>query len=305
MDCPPRIASSSHAARDSRRVGAALAIAVASISFAAIFFRKAAPTHPLTSAGLRLAIAAALVSPLTIAAWRQARLSPRERRAAILAGFLYAVHFGAWVASLGYTTVAASVTLVTATPLLVAVVSLATGRDRPGRQLWTAIAVSTAGIAVIAYGSSASGPAPRLALLGNALALLGAAGMAGYLLVVRRLGEQLDAWSFTGIATAVGAVLLLGASVAIGVSPLPASGEAFAYLVLAALVPQIIGHTSLTWALRHARPTMVGIATVGEPAGATALGWLWLGEVVPPVVAIGCVFTLIGVVLATRRGAGA
>ena len=48
--------------RDARLVPLALAGAIVSISFAAIFFRLAAPTHPMIVAGTRLAIASALLS---------------------------------------------------------------------------------------------------------------------------------------------------------------------------------------------------------------------------------------------------
>jgi len=59
----------------------------------------------------------------------------------------------------------------------------------------------------------------------------------------------------------------------------------------------------LTWALRHTLPTTVGLATLGEPVGATTLAWLWLGEAIAPWTAAGCGLTLLGVGLAlSRRG---
>jgi drug/metabolite transporter (DMT)-like permease len=122
--------------------------------------------------------------------------------------------------------------------------------------------------------------------------------MAAYLVLGRSLGKQMDVWAFSGIATGVGAALLLGSAVVLGVSPVPPSLGAFGYLVLAALVPQLIGHSLLTWSLRHARPTVVGISTVGEPVGSTLLGLFWLGEQVPWVVALGCAVTLGAVVVA-------
>ena len=283
-----------------RLVPAALLVAVAAISFAAIFFRLASPTPTLVSAGVRLLFAALLLAPWTVAGLRSGRLAGPVGRAAVLGGLLYALHFGAWVASLERTTIAASVTLVTATPLLLAVHGLATGRDRPSRRLLLALGVAAVGVAILGGNDLGHGPD---ALVGDALALLGCAAMAGYLLVVRRLGPSLDVLGFAGVATAVGSVTLLGAAAAGGAPPWPASTSAAGWLLLSALVPQMVGHNLLTWALRHAKPTVVGMATVGEPVGASVLGFLVLGEVVGPAAALGCAVTLGAVLLALRSTA--
>jgi drug/metabolite transporter (DMT)-like permease len=276
-----------------------LIVAVAAISFAAIFFRGAAPTSPLATAGWRLAFAAILLTPWIYRVHRAGRLPSRVWGWGVVAGLAYAVHFGAWVASLELTRVAASVTLVTASPLLLAIVGALSGRDRPSRRLWLALGVAAAGMLIVGWRDLF--PTDHLtpdALLGDALALLGAVAIAGYLLVVRRLGDQLDALAFTGIAAGVGAVTLLATALVTGTGALPATWEATGFIALAALIPQLIGHTTLTWALRHVSPTMVGIATLGEPVGATALAWWLLDESVDAVTIVGCAVVLAGVALA-------
>ena len=268
------------------------------ISFAAIFFRKAFPTHPMVAAGIRLAIAAAILLPIAARRYRAGLVTPRVLRTAAVGGLLYGIHFGTWVTSLSLTSVAASVTLVTATPLMLAVVALYTGKDRPDRRLWVALSLALVGVLVIGGADlSVSGDA----LLGDALALAGAAAMAAYLILGRRLGDELDVWSFSAVATAVGAVSMLVPAAAMGISLVPSSDEALFYLLLAALIPQLIGHTLLTWSLRYATPTAVGIATVGEPIGSTALGYVWLGEAVSAQTLVGCGITLAAVLIAVTR----
>ncbi len=108
--------SSSEAAATRRLLIPGLFVAVTAVSFAAIFFRKASPTHPLVAAGLRLAFASVLLSPWLLSAWRRGTLTRTVLLHGSVAGLFYGVHFGAWVSSLTLTSVAASVTLVTATP---------------------------------------------------------------------------------------------------------------------------------------------------------------------------------------------
>lgn len=285
---------------DRRKVNLALIVAVVAIAFAAIFFRETTPTHPFVAAGWRLALAAVLLTPALVGAVRRGAIDGRVLRAGGLAGLCYGVHFGAWVSSLGMTSVAASVTLVTATPLLLGLMGLMTGRDRPTRRLWSALCLAAVGIVIIASGHGADS---EHGVTGDALALLGAAAMAGYLLVARSVGAALPVWAFMCIATGVGGALLLGAAWLGGISLAPSSARAAAFIVAATLLPQLVGHVALTWALRHAKPTLVGLATVGEPAAASLLAWLWLGEAVSARVAVGCALTVAAVVLALRRPA--
>ena len=283
--------------RDARLVPLALAGAIVSISFAAIFFRLAAPTHPMIVAGTRLAIASALLCPFVIRAQRAGRLPRRVLTRALACGLLYGVHFGTWVSSLTMTSVASSVTLVTATPLLLALLSFATGRDHPERRHWISIGLAVLGLSLIGWADlSFSGDA----LLGDGLALTGAAAMAFYLLLVRGLGDDLDVLAFGSVATGVGAVSLFSTAALVGVPIAWASPASLGWIALSALIPQLIGHNLLTWSLRHAKPTAVGIATVGEPVGATFLAWIWLDERLGPVVATGCAITLAAVLLSVR-----
>ncbi|MEZ4337721.1 MAG: DMT family transporter [Sandaracinaceae bacterium] len=281
----------------SRAVPLALAVAVASISFAAIFFKNAAPTHPLVVSGTRLAIAAAVLALPLLRAVRAGRIDGRIFRAGVVCGVLYGIHFGTWVTSLSMTSVASSVTLVTATPLLLAGLALATGRDRPEARHWASIGLALVGLTAIGWADLSLS---REALLGDALALGGAAAMAGYLQIVRGLGKDLDVLAFGGLATSFGAISLFGAALITGVPIAFASTASLGWTALAALIPQLVGHNLLTWSLRHATPTAVGIATVGEPVGATLLAWLWLDETVGGLILAGCAITLSAVFIALR-----
>ena len=217
-------------------------------------------------------------------------------RAGALAGVCYAVHFGAWVWSLNLTSVAASVTLVTATPIMLGLLGWISGQDAPGVHLWAALSLAVLGVFLIGF--DASGPS-ETSWVGDALALLGAAGMAGYLLVGRGCGPG-TALPLITVAATVGACLLLGTALIVGIPIETASSTSLFWIVMAALIPQLIGHTCLTMALEDASPTSVAMSTVAEPVGAATLAWFFLAESVSAIVVCGCICTLLAVLISLR-----
>src|SRR5699024_8313418 len=104
------------------------------------------------------------------------------------------------------------------------------------------VLLAVAGAATIGFGDLAGGARP---LLGDALALIGAVAAAGYLLlgrVVQRSGVGLDAYA--GSAYAVAALALLPLPLLLG-APYLFPPATFGWILLLALVPQLIGHTGI------------------------------------------------------------
>ncbi len=79
------------------------------------------------------------------------------------------------------------------------------------------------------------------------------------------------------------------------------STNTYIMLVLLAIVPQLIGHSCLNVALRLIPVTFVSIAILGEPIGATLLGYFLLGETPTASELIGGFLILIGVFAVLRR----
>ncbi len=163
----------------------ALAAGVVAVSFAAVFIRLA-EAPPLVIAAYRMCLAALILLPLAATRARAEirRLTRREVLLVLLAGGFLALHFGLWITSLSYTSVATSVVLVTINPVFVALLSRCLFGERLARQTIAGIVICFLGAAVIAYQSWEAGGE---AVLGGALSLAGALAAAGYLLAGRRL----------------------------------------------------------------------------------------------------------------------
>jgi drug/metabolite transporter (DMT)-like permease len=272
-----------------------LAVALCGVSFGSIFVRLAA-APPLAIALWRMTLATAAVLPAGAASGQlRSRSGVTPVALAAVAGGLLALHFGTWITSLQFTSVASSVLLVNTAPVFVAVLLWAAGR-RPAARTWLAVALALAGAAIIAAG----GLQDRGSLLGNLLALGGAVAMAGYLLLAREAQRSLAYLSYVSIAYASAAAALWVAVLFSGTrwSGFPPG----TWLVLAAMavVSQLIGHGGYNWSLRHLQPAFVAIALTGEPVLASLLAWWLLGEPVTARTAAGGILVLAAIAVAAR-----
>ncbi|MDZ7707222.1 MAG: DMT family transporter [Trueperaceae bacterium] len=278
------------------RLALVLSAAVLAISMAAIFTRLADAPGGVVALW-RMVIATLLIAPAGLRGLRRAPPSAAALRPALFAGVLLGVHFATWLSSLAYTTVAASVTLVTTVPIWVALLAWI-GGTRPTRGVLIGLALALTGGAAIGFGDLHGGSAP---LLGDALALLGAWSVSGYFLLGRRAQRAgLSTSAYAGVAYATAAVVLLPLPALLGVPYVAWPAETWLWIAAMALAPQLIGHGGLNWANRHLDPTLVATVTLLEPIGAGLLALLLFAEVPGPGVLAGAPVLLIGVALVVR-----
>ncbi len=294
-----------------------LALGIALASTAAILIEIGHDRYGLATIVLaagRLGVATLVLSGV-VAAWPASRraLSEASRRdvvLALLAGWLLAVHFATWFASLAYTSVASSVTLVSTSPMFVALGAAWVLKERLPRIAVLGMLLAVAGSAGISLadaglGADAGEPGAsreRQPLLGNALALAGAVAMAGYLLVGRHVRQRLSLVPYIWLTYASAAVVLLLWSLAAGEGAAWTRIPAVAWWIVLglALGPQLVGHTSLNWAVRHLPATVVAVAVLGEPIGSALLAWWLLGQPVTPLQGCSALVLLTGIGLVSR-----
>lgn len=276
-----------------------IGLGVTTVSTAAILIRLAqAEMHSLVVAAWRLVLAACILAPLAIVMRRSElrALTRREWGYAASAGLLLALHFATWVTSLAYTSVAASVVLVTTNPLFVGLASHLLLRERLSRGMLLALLISAAGSLLIGWGDL-EGTAHRL--WGDLLALAGAVAAAGYFLIGRRLRARLSLLAYVFPVYGTAALLLAVLVLLSGLPVLPRSSWTWLWLVFLALGPQILGHSSLNWALRYLSATYVTLAILLEPVGSTLLAWWLLDEPPSHWVALGGGLILVGIAVAS------
>jgi len=304
-------------------VAAWMAVGIAAISTSPILVRVAA-LPALALAFWRCFAGAALLAPF---ARRWAGGERAEMTRLLAAGVFLAVHLALWNASLALTSVAASTMLVSCSPLFVGLGGRLLG-EAPSRRAWLGIAVAVAGAAVIGLGDAGGGqpggprstgappwgspdpsdcptgappwgsPDPSGALLGDVLAFAGSAALAGYLLLGRAARRRLPVTTYAASVYGVAAAVLLPACLLTGAAL--GGYRAGSWLALAAVVagPQLLGHTVFNGLLARVSATVVAVAILAEPVGATALAWLLLDELPAAAFWLGAPLVLAGVWLA-------
>ncbi len=281
------------------RAGVVLPIGLVAMSFASIFIRLC-EAPPLVIAAYRLTLATLilllLALPKTIRESR--RLSRREILPSLAAGLFLCFHFAFWITSLRYTSVASSVIFVTTNPIFVAIASSFLLRERISSILILSILVAVVGGIIIGWGDLGKG---QDQLYGDFLSLLGAVMATGYLLVGRRVRQKVSLTTYITLVYGVAAFFLILLVLFKGDPLFGYAPKDYLLFLLLAVGPQLIGHSSLNWALRFFSATLVAVFILGEPLGAAILAYFILGENPGLSLIWGGALVLAGIYLSSRE----
>ncbi|HKG22626.1 MAG TPA: DMT family transporter [Blastocatellia bacterium] len=284
----------------SLKVMTAMGFAVLALAFSSVFITKLERAHvpPLAIAFYRMAIATGLLLPLALAFKKReiSLLSRKDLALLLLGGLCLAVHFGAWITSLKYIPIATSVVLVNSHPLFVVLASYLFLGERPSRIHLIGTMTGLAGMLIIGREGLSD---VRLALVGDALAILGALAVVGYFIIGRKVRARVSLLGYAAPLYAACSVFLLMWAKATGTRLHPFGAAEWLYFAALAVVPTILGHTVFNWAIRHVRPSTISLAFLGEPVVASILAFFFFDQRPPLSTFVGGAFVLAGVYLTT------
>lgn len=283
-----------------RRIGVLLVVGVAAVSTSAVLVRLA-DAPGLAVAFYRCLFASVVLVPWAV--WRHraalAGLTTRQRWLLAASGLALAGHFASWIPAIGLTSVAASVVLVQTSPIWVVILGRLIG-ERASRGAVLGILVALAGTAIIVSGDLGGGTD---VLLGDLLALAGALFAAIYFLLGRTVRRAVPVVPYTAAVYSVAAAVLAVLMLVVGTPFGGYSGEQWTLFVLMTLGPQFLGHTVFNLLLGYVSATIVSVALLAEPVGATLLAIVFLDEVPGAVTVAGGLVVLFGIYLAIRAEA--
>lgn len=278
-----------------------IALGVLAVSLASILIKLAqAEGMPSTLiAAARLTIASLVLAPLTWGRYRN-EIQSLKRNQFILAassGLFLAIHFATWVKSFEYTSVLVGVVLVNTNPLWAAILEVIFLRARLGRWVVIGLIVGILGSIIVAL--PAGGNLQFEANAGSILALVGAFAVAVYFVIGRNLRATLSLISYIWLVYSCAAVFLIILVIITGTPIFGFSPKGYFLLLATGLIPQLLGHSSLNFALRYFPASYVGIAAQLEPVLSAIVAFLLFTEIPTGIQIIGSIVILSGVVLAS------
>lgn len=228
-------------------------------------------------------------------------LTPAGIRWTVLAGAAFAVHQVLFMTALRATSVVDVTLMNTLAPVIVAVLAVSLFGERPGLafRLWSVLAIAGAGIVALA---GSTGPQ------GNPLGMaLGAGNVVFYSLFFvwsKRARDHIDTLPFVAGMTAVAAVVV-SAFVLVTAADVGSATPRDLWLCLAvAIGPGLIGHFSVTWAVKWVPANIPPIIMLSIPLFSGFLAWLVLGQGTTWLKLAGGLVTLVGVAGAIRSQSG-
>ena len=267
----------------------------------AVFFFSTSPVLIRWAAGSlsayeitfgRMLSAAVLV--LGLALFRREAL-PRSGEWLLFAAFglIAALHFGFYIGSLSYTSIAHSLSIVYTAPIFVALFSWLFLGEGLSRRRWLGTVVAVLGVAVLA------GFEPKLSsrmLFGDLLALGSAICFGLYSVAGRSQRNRYSLLAYAGLVYAIAALWLLPAA-AVNFTPDGYTLKAVLSVLALGLLPLALGHTLYNAALRRTNATSVNLIATQEVTGGIILGALLLQEIPSLNSLIGAAITLAGIVI--------
>jgi len=270
----------------------ALAAGILALSFSAMFVRWANAPGPIT--GLyRVFLSSLLLTPFFLRDYQKQRNINRSNFIfPMLAGLFTAGDFALWNTSVHYTTAANATLLGNTAPLWVALGAWLLFRKKLDGRFWLGLGLALAGATLILGTDFLLHP--RLGI-GDLMAIGTGMFYGGYFLSTqcsRKYFNPLTHLWLMGVSASFG---LLVINLALG-NPIGGySTQSWLVFFLTAIVSQLIGYFSMTYALGHLPAAVVSPTMIGQPIVTAILAIPLLGEIPTALQVVGGVIALAGI----------
>lgn len=283
-----------------------LLLAVGAFSAAPILVRYAQGSgipSTMIAAG-RLLIASLVLLPFTLSRYASdlRGLTKRQIILLVTSGFFLAMHFWAWTSSLEYTSVLLSTIFGTSSPLWVALLEWFILREKLSRPVLIGLGVALVGGVMIGFAGSLNADSLTLTsrgdFIGGFLALIGAVAVGIHYVIGRSVRQSLPALPYIWTVNTAAALILSLVVLIEGHTITDYAPIGYLWVLGVALIPQLIGHSSLNYAFGYLPATLVSMVTLTEPIGSAILAFFLFSEIPLPLQIIGSAVVLMGIMLA-------
>jgi drug/metabolite transporter (DMT)-like permease len=275
----------------------ALAIGIIALSLSAMFVRWANAPGPITGF-YRVSIATLLFFPFFVQ--QQKSLPPLKTQwlwFPLLAGLFTALDFATWNTSVQYTTAAKATLLGNTAPLWVALIALFFLREKLSSWFWIGLVLSLIGATLVMGTEFLSDFTINI---GDALASTAAIFYALYQLITQRGRKFLDPFRYAWLAGLSAAIFLFLINFVLGNSFTGYTQNTWLIFFATAIISQMIGYLSISYALGHLPASIVSPTLIGQPILTTILAIPLLNEMPTPIQWLGGAVALTGIYIVNQ-----
>lgn len=204
------------------------------------------------------------------------------------------LHFITWIAAVQSTTVANAAILFATNPIFTSIGAIFFFKERFTKRAIIALILGLSGTIIISHNDFSLNSAN---LSGDLLALVCAIFYTTYSLIGKKLLRTLDTSAYVASIYLIAAVLGLIFMAFSGISYTGYTDRTWLCFILMALIPTMMGHSNINYALKYLKASTVSIATLAEVPIAALVAALAWGEAITWVICVGFVLVTTAVII--------
>ncbi|GAB1472457.1 DMT family transporter [Chloroflexota bacterium] len=275
----------------------ALIVGIISLSMSAMFVRWAEAPGTITGF-YRLLISTILMIPLFLREQKQReKLDPKLLIFPILGGMFTAFDFSFWNSSVKFTSAANATLLGNTAPIWVAFFAYFFLREKLRRSFWVGLILAMMGAALVMGMDFLIHPTLGI---GDLMACTAALFYASYQLITQRGRTHIDAFRYIWLVGVSATLFIFIINLVLGNSFTGYSTQTWSIFFVTAIVSQMIGYLSISYALGYLPAYIVAPTLVGQPILTALLAIPLLKEIPMPIQWLGGAIALAGIYIVNQ-----
>tara|TARA_Y100000994_G_scaffold249246_1_gene259897 strand:+ start:1629 stop:2486 length:858 start_codon:yes stop_codon:yes gene_type:complete len=221
----------------------------------------------------------------------------KNRNKIICAGVLLGFHFALFFEAIKITSISNATFLGTLAPFFTLILEIYFLKRKFSRTVLIGLIITFLGsLIILVYNFDLS----TSFTLGNIYAILCSICLAIAFIIAEKVRENENTIVYTRTLYLSAAITLFFISFFANKTLIISNYSDFFWLLFLGLVPTIVGHNSIYYAIKYVSPTIVAAFPLGEPIIATLLAYLIFNELITVNIYLGGALTLIGLILISQ-----
>ena len=229
---------------------------------------------------------------------KQVPLRNENLKRTLIAGIFLGIHFALFFGAIKLTTIANATFLGTLAPLITFFIEKFILKRNHAPSLIFGLGLAMCG-AIIIVGNRFDFSSNYT--IGNLLAVACSIFLGMAFIISENVRKEVGTISYSRTLFSTASVTLFIIAFLMGTALTGFSSYEFGGLLLLGIIPTILGHGSMYYAIRYVSPTVVASTPMGEPILASIMAWYLFQESVGFATSVGGCITLIGLFILTRQ----